>query len=359
MSERGGQRIPLVVWDPHKDEIHKLYIEQGLTPGLVMKTMYEKYGFTASVSQYKAQLARWGLNKNAKRSEASNDLDRDSEREIELDAQRHNRMNTEGAVRQLVGNSPRQLSPLSHMRPGGADGNMALHASSGDTVQYATGDLMQPSTCERSNMNNSGTWQDLLPEGYLRCGPHARPPATALQAACPNGHLSIVRTLLEHGANPNAPVSPAGNALTAAVASRQISIVRLLLEAGAEVNVGGDSFATPLSVAAFQGHVQLIRLLLQVGADINGPCTYFGTPLLAAASKGHGQVVDILLDHGADVNASSTNLRPLQAVQRSSRPSYFPPALPQDFLGSKDDTRPITAAEASNQITWPTQDSSR
>ncbi|KAF2649227.1 hypothetical protein K491DRAFT_669339 [Lophiostoma macrostomum CBS 122681] len=48
-------------WDHHKPRIAELYEKKELKE--VMQILKDEHGFTASESQYKKQLAKWGLNK--------------------------------------------------------------------------------------------------------------------------------------------------------------------------------------------------------------------------------------------------------------------------------------------------------
>src|SRR5262249_49761230 len=62
--------------------------------------------------------------------------------------------------------------------------------------------------------------------------------------AARNGHIELVRFLLERGANPNEPepgFAPHGGALLAAVSGKHLEIVKLLLEHGANPNQEGES----------------------------------------------------------------------------------------------------------------------
>src|SRR5262249_7640945 len=64
-----------------------------------------------------------------------------------------------------------------------------------------------------------------------------------LSHAAREGHLHIVRLLLEHGADPNMPedAAPHGRALFEACYANQLQVAQLLLEHGADPNAGTDS----------------------------------------------------------------------------------------------------------------------
>ncbi|KAI3326879.1 hypothetical protein HD806DRAFT_374406 [Xylariaceae sp. AK1471] len=88
------------------------------------------------------------------------------------------------------------------------------------------------------------------------------------------------------------------------VAARgKLSIVRLLIQHGADVNPKRDTEVPALVKAAEAGNVAVISELLDHKADPNA-CNRLGqTALFSAAIKGHDRVVEALLNGGADVNA--------------------------------------------------------
>ncbi len=86
------------------------------------------------------------------------------------------------------------------------------------------------------------------------------------------GHLEIVRTLLAHGADPNAPedLADRGAALFAACAANRIDIVELLLQHGADPNAGEDSSGVCVYIAARRhgdAARPLVELLYEHGAQ--------------------------------------------------------------------------------------------
>lgn len=153
---------------------------------------------------------------------------------------------------------------------------------------------------------------------------------TKLFYACKNGCKDIVGRLLDQGADiktrggkykgllidyalkheailellldRGAEIDSASKAspLTKAVMLNYVAAVKLLLDKGARIE-GPDYSATPLQVASMKGHIEIARLLLDAGADINNVKGYLGrTPLMWAATNGHVAVIQLLLDRGAD-----------------------------------------------------------
>jgi ankyrin repeat protein len=142
---------------------------------------------------------------------------------------------------------------------------------------------------------------------------------TALVAAIESGDVSMVKFLLDVGAEPNRRLRVEEKTewplfqslLRKAVAVGIIEIVQLLLTAGANVNddhmfessVKLNRLAgTALQAAAELGHYDLVLLLLEAGADVNAPAAVFSgrTALQAAADKGRYEVVRLLGQAGAD-----------------------------------------------------------
>ena len=92
---------------------------------------------------------------------------------------------------------------------------------------------------------------------------------TPLHVAIFSGTPPIGRTLLEHGANPNAPDNLGATALHLAsrVHESGTTEVELLLEYGANVDVRDAVGRTPLHEAAYWGNLEAVVVLLNRGAD--------------------------------------------------------------------------------------------
>ncbi|KAF7973986.1 hypothetical protein HWV62_13589 [Athelia sp. TMB] len=128
----------------------------------------------------------------------------------------------------------------------------------------------------------------------------------------------IVRLLLEHGADVNAPagyvhegVEYKRTALQIATYHGEFDIVQLLVERGADVNAPAGPDDTVLQDAAYHGHLNSVQLLLEHGADINALAGSNGTALEIASSiwdidMQHSEVVRLLMENGADVDTSNS-----------------------------------------------------
>ena len=86
--------------------------------------------------------------------------------------------------------------------------------------------------------------------------------ALALQEACFYGNKTIVKLLIENGADVNAKGGKYGNALQAASYYGYKSIVRLLLENGAEVKENGGEHGNALHTWSIISFSVLLFLLV-------------------------------------------------------------------------------------------------
>ena len=145
-------------------------------------------------------------------------------------------------------------------------------------------------------------------------------------------HLDLIGLLLAAGADPNPRMAsstetrtifthqwlyePGATPFLRAAQSGDLTLLRLLLEHGADPALSTTNGTTPLMVASGIGWVEgvtyewseedtlaTIRLLLELGADVNTADRDGRTALHGAAHKGRNDVVRVLVDHGADLAA--------------------------------------------------------
>lgn len=139
---------------------------------------------------------------------------------------------------------------------------------------------------KRHSLSSKNIWKRII----KTCGKEK-----VLRCAAENGHLEIVKLLLEAGADVHAEDN---YALRWAATNGHTEIVRLLLEAGADVHAQ-NKFA--LKWTAYKGHTEVVRLLLEAGADVHAGDNF---ALKWAARNGHTEVVELLLAAGADLERS-------------------------------------------------------
>lgn len=131
--------------------------------------------------------------------------------------------------------------------------------------------------------------------------------STPLMGAASEGQLSVVRMLLDKGADVNLVQEDGETALMYAAAGGHLDVVEVLLDAGADINVAAKTMCiTALHGAALKGHAAVVKALLAKGAKINAKDGGI-TPLMFAARQGHSDAIMVLLAAGADVNAVSSN----------------------------------------------------
>jgi hypothetical protein len=90
---------------------------------------------------------------------------------------------------------------------------------------------------------------------------------TPLHECCSSGHLHIARTLLAHGADPNACATRGIRVLHDAIECDHVEIVRLLLSYGADPTICTYKGTTPLELAKSKAMLLLLRGFL---SDLNG-----------------------------------------------------------------------------------------
>jgi ankyrin repeat protein len=120
--------------------------------------------------------------------------------------------------------------------------------------------------------------------------------------------LAFIRTLLEIGADPNAPVEDGFPPIIAALScTRDVpgsgrrtdvtEVVRLLLAFGADANQRGINDYTPLHMAVAERNLPAIEVLLEHGADpeLRTRIDEYQTPLEMADASGLNEAASALL----------------------------------------------------------------
>jgi len=210
----------------------------------------------------------------------------------------------------------------------------------------------------------SGTWttDTTGPQGIVTPPEHEWSAMTGVQ----HGKLELVRSMLEHGADPDARLlnrplryglsKPARNEkindatpfMLAALAG-ETDIMRLLLEYGADplartqfgitalMLASGVNTLTPENAVPLSDMLDAAELCIELGADVNAQDTYWGhVPLHGAARLKSVEMVRLLVDHGAEVNVvSRRGQTPLYLAERYWRQSggeNFQPSEAGDLL---------------------------
>jgi ankyrin repeat protein len=150
--------------------------------------------------------------------------------------------------------------------------------------------------------------------------------ATPLWWASSLGNLSLLRTLLEYGADQNIG---AGLRQLPLHVARNVDAARLLLEAsvaGREIKALDDLGRTPLHCYCYrqiEPNQELVKTVVKdFGADANAIAIGGQTPLHYAVMFGNSELVEPLLDGGADLDVRMKNgMTPLLAALRYDQAS--------------------------------------
>lgn len=130
------------------------------------------------------------------------------------------------------------------------------------------------------------------------------PSWTVLLRAATNGHETIVRLVLDSGAEIEAKTASNLTPLMCAAEGKHDAIVDILLNRNADVNAEDEFGWRPLHRAIVKrGSEPVARRLLEHNADVNAKCVYRKTPLHYAIEKNDENMARFLLGSGADIEA--------------------------------------------------------
>lgn len=150
-----------------------------------------------------------------------------------------------------------------------------------------------------------------------------------LHVAARAGRLVIARSLVEHGADPNAVNADGRSPVFIALANGKINLgemlmkqgadddpqallfalaeadvadrdgIAFLLRAGAEIDALDAEGRAPLHIAVSAGRVLLAKRLVRAGADVNLPDARGRTPMALAMEEGNKHIIALLQQYGA------------------------------------------------------------
>jgi ankyrin repeat protein len=169
--------------------------------------------------------------------------------------------------------------------------------------------------------------------------------ATPLHVAVNEGHLKIVRLLLDKGAKVSARDGSSATPLHVAAWEHHAEIVKLLLEKGSDPNAKDFGENTPLHLA-YDDKV-CVKLLLAAKADPNVVSLPGETPLSAAAYHGVTDVAELLLANGAKLDLFSACL--LGKVAAARKLLAADPKFLEKLYGANDGVPPINLASLAGQ----------
>uniref|UniRef100_A0A3B4TDF6 E3 ubiquitin-protein ligase MIB2 n=1 Tax=Seriola dumerili TaxID=41447 RepID=A0A3B4TDF6_SERDU len=118
---------------------------------------------------------------------------------------------------------------------------------------------------------------------------------TALQVAAHQGHMEVVKALLQANSSIEVKDEDGDTALHYTAFGNQAEIARLLLSKGANVNLLNNSMCTALHIAVNKGFTDVVRVLTEHSADVNLQDSYGDTPLHDAIAKDFRNIIEILV----------------------------------------------------------------
>ena len=160
-----------------------------------------------------------------------------------------------------------------------------------------------PLTTIAAGWRRSKVLRTLLEHG---ANPHRRDDQgfTALHMACQCGHYQAVRLLIQHGAPLDAQDVIGWTPLHSAIYKDRFRAAASLLRAGADPNLTDTQGMTPLHLGSnLHDDVNMTRSLISHGADVAARDAQGRSPLHYAARQGLTRIVHALLKHGAKVHA--------------------------------------------------------
>jgi ankyrin repeat protein len=131
------------------------------------------------------------------------------------------------------------------------------------------------------------------------------PELPELIAALMSGDATLVRSLVDDGADPNA-IGEDGSSALAIAAYIDPQFVQLLLERGAEMDaISGPIKGTALGLALYWGKPESAEILIKAGANSNIADFSGETPLFSVVESGNVDLARLMLSAGADPNVQN------------------------------------------------------
>jgi ankyrin repeat protein len=130
---------------------------------------------------------------------------------------------------------------------------------------------------------------------------------TALINSSKAGHFEIVKFLIKNGANINAKDNKGNTALLCGCTKGHLDIVKMIREyASSDSKEMNDC----LIFASYSGNKELINFLINsYNVNINAFEEHGKTALMVATMSGNSEIIRILLDHGASININDKTRR--------------------------------------------------
>jgi len=132
--------------------------------------------------------------------------------------------------------------------------------------------------------------------------------ATALHYAALNGHLEIVKHLIEHNAKVNIKTQEGRTPLHCATFGSHVNIVTYLLNRQADIKETDSRGRTAMHIAAEKGLLGVVQALAHCNENVCSMVDEFlHTPLHLSVQENRLEVSRYLIDLGCDVNAKNSD----------------------------------------------------
>ena len=135
--------------------------------------------------------------------------------------------------------------------------------------------------------------------------------------AVPDGHLSVIISLLERGAQDVNGTSP----MMLSCFTGKKEVASILLEHGADVSLQNIFGMTALMMGVHNGHMEIVELLMRYGADVNTMTSNGMTALKLSKDNDHGKISALLIEYGAIDYSSSKGPFPYTESRKRVRDS--------------------------------------
>ena len=172
----------------------------------------------------------------------------------------------------------------------------------------------------------------------------------AIQLAAKYGHLNMFKNLCGNNPLSMNHVSDAGiihmkRAIHYAARNGHIDIVKYIVNNGVPANINDNFGKNPLHYACKNGNISIVEFLIGHGSNINAPDLKGMTPVFYAIKCGHLDLVKFLIGHGADKNfKDSLGRSPLSYAARCGNLEIVQYLVSQNVEKDINDNLPTTPA---------------